>query len=86
MSPRVGNRKRKASTERADLSNTNAPEHVFSCQIESSKILSDVLNCLVDASRKDQLCYFEATSDSKILTYLNYLIYFHLLLCIFMVH
>lgn len=62
MKSRGGSKKRKATPPVEDHLPT---ESVLSCRIESSKILSDVLNCLVDSSRKDQLCYFEATQDSK---------------------
>jgi len=57
----VLSKKRKASTE----DDERIPiECVLSCRVESSKILLDVLNCLVDSSRKDQVCYFEATPSS----------------------
>ena len=40
-------------------------DFIFSCRLESSKILADVLHGLVDSNRKDQICNFVATQESK---------------------
>ena len=40
-------------------------ELIFSCRIESNKIFSDLLNSLIEKERKDQLCHFEVTPESK---------------------
>ena len=47
-------------------------ELIFSCRIESNKIFSDLLNSLIEKERKDQLCHFEVTPESK-LKYVSYL-------------
>ena len=37
---------------------------MFSCRIESSKAISDVLTCLSSSSKKDQPCHIEATPEA----------------------
>ena len=48
-----------------DDNNNLDNELIFSCRIESNKIFSDLLNSLVEKERKDQLCFFEITRESK---------------------
>lgn len=62
---RGGSKKRKGPSEPENGRIQMQAESIFSCRIESSKILTDVLTCLVDSNRKDQICYFEATQECK---------------------
>lgn len=38
-------------------------DFIFSCRLDSSKILADVLHGLIDRNQKDQVCYFEASEE-----------------------
>ncbi len=40
-------------------------ESIFACKVENRKIISDTLSCLVDNGQKEQVCYFEASSECK---------------------
>jgi hypothetical protein len=56
-------------------------ESLFSCRIENSKTISDILSCLC-MNRKTHLCHIEATPDS--LTFvLTGNIYIYVYICIY---
>ena len=45
------------------MNNNNNTGSTFSCKLESSKTLSEVLSCLIDPNRKDEFFTFEVTND-----------------------
>ena len=47
----------------ADSNGEEEEEFIFSCRIESSKTISEILTCLC-MNRKDHICYIEATPES----------------------
>ena len=46
------------------MNNTNTGS-TFSCKVESSKTLSEVLSCLIDPNKKDEFFTVEVTCDCK---------------------
>jgi hypothetical protein len=66
-------------------------ESLFSCRIENSKTISDILSCLC-MNRKTHLCHIEATPDSLtfvltgniyIYVYIYMYVYIYICICIF---
>ena len=47
------------------MNNNNNTGSTFSCKVESSKTLNEVLSCLIDPNRKDEFFTFEVTNDCK---------------------
>ena len=66
------------------MNNNNSTGSTFSCKVESSKTLSEVLSCLIDPNRKDEFFTFEVTNDCKwdLKLYFTYFYYsFYVIVC-----